>query len=259
MSDSREANLNLDDHADASGAGWLLISDVDDTLTGDDAALEALAEAIATRTPRLTVALNSSRPADSVDRTVAEVFPKDFRYDAIITAMGTQVRVGGAWVEAWTRRFADWPRDRIVEVVTGLGHRPHAEEYQTPAKASFAVPAGDAQDEVRAALEKHDLPCRIIASGSDDLDLLAPGGGKDHATLFLAEHLGIDPRQRLVVAGDSANDLAMFRVAPRAIAVGNARAELLDAMPPQTSYAAQARSAGGVLEGLEHYGVWDDA
>ncbi len=123
-------------------AGWLLISDVDDTLTGDDAALATLAEALGQRRPRLTVALNSSRPAASVDATLASVFPRSFRHDAIITAMGTQVRVGGAMVDAWTRRFAGWPRQRIVDVVTGLGHGLHDEEYQTPHKASFAVPRG---------------------------------------------------------------------------------------------------------------------
>ena len=236
---------------------WLLISDVDDTLTGDDAALARLAEAIDTRRPRLTVALNSSRPAASVDATLASVFPPGFRYDAIITAMGTQVRVDGQFVQEWLDRFAGWPRKAIAEVVTSLGHRAHDEEYQTPHKASFAVPRGEAQDRVRSALAAADLPCRIIASGSDDLDILPPGGGKDHATLFLARHLGVDPATHLVVAGDSANDLAMFQASGRAVAVGNARAELLDAMPAPTSYHAQAHSAAGVLEGLEHFGVWN--
>ncbi|MEM1027407.1 MAG: HAD-IIB family hydrolase [Planctomycetota bacterium] len=238
-------------------ARWLLVSDVDDTLTGDDAALSRWVEAVAARRPKLWVALNSSRPADSVDRTLAEVFPSDFAPDAIITAMGTQVRVGGEWVEAWTQRFADWPRDEIAQVVASLGHRPHNAEYQAPHKASFAVPQGEAQAEVEAVLAQRDLPCRIIASGRDDMDILPPGGGKDHATLFLAEHLGVDPRTHLIVAGDSANDLAMFQVAGRSIAVGNARAELIDAMPADTSYHAEARHAAGVLEGLEHYRVWN--
>jgi len=248
--------MKFDPAASGAPSSWLLISDVDDTLTGDDAALAAFAEAVATRSPRLTVALNSSRPAASVDATLAAVFPAGFQPDAIITAMGTQIRVGGAWVKAWTQRFAGWPRDAIAEVVESLGHRPHDGEYQTPHKASFAVPQGDAQDAVRAELDRRQLPCRIIASGSDDMDILPPGGGKDHATLFLAEHLGVDPKTRLVVAGDSANDLAMFNVASRSVAVGNARGELVDAMPPATSYHAAARHAAGVLEGLEHYGVW---
>ena len=40
---------------------WLLVSDVDDTLTGDDAALLRFAEAVATRHPGLLVALNSGK------------------------------------------------------------------------------------------------------------------------------------------------------------------------------------------------------
>lgn len=235
---------------------WLLISDVDDTLTGDDAALLRFVDAVSTREPRLRVALNSSRPAASVDATLAAVFPAEFKPDAIITAMGTQIRVGGQWVEAWTERYAGWPRDQIAQLVESLGHRAHDPEYQTPHKASFAVPQGEAQDEVKSEIDRRKWPCRVIASGSDDMDILPPGGGKDHATLFLAEYLGVDPQTRLVVAGDSANDLAMFDVASRCVAVGNARAELIDAMPAATSYHARASHAAGVLEGLEHYGVW---
>lgn len=248
--------MNTTHHPQDGGGPWLLISDVDDTLTGDDAALSRFVQAVAERPPKLTVALNSSRPADSVDATLGSVFPAGFKPDAIITAMGTQVRVGGAWVQAWTKRFNGWPRDEIAQVVLSLGHRAHDAEYQTPHKASFAVPRGEAQEQVRTELVRQGLPCRIIASGSDDMDILPPGGGKDHATLFLAEHLNVDPQTRLVVAGDSANDLAMFNVASRCVAVGNARAELIDAMPASASYHAQAHHAAGVLEGLEHYGVW---
>jgi sucrose-6F-phosphate phosphohydrolase len=235
---------------------WLLVSDIDDTLTGDDRALRALTETVAGSRPKLRFALNSSRPAASVDRTLAEVFPADFTPDAIITAMGTQIRINGKWADDWTDRFVGWPREAIVEVLTGLGHRAHDAEYQTEHKASFAVPRGEAQDQVIAELKQRDLPCRIIPSGSDDLDILPPGGGKDHATLYLAERFGIDPTKRLIVAGDSANDLAMFHVAGRAIAVGNARGELIDAMSERTAYHAKSPHAAGVLEGLQHYGVW---
>ena len=172
----------------------------------------------------------------------------------IITAMGTQIRVDDRPLKTWDARFAGWPRDEIFNLVRSLGHRPHDDEFQTQYKASFAVPRGDAQHEVTEAINQKGLPCRIIASGTDDLDILAPGAGKDHATLFLTESLGFKLPQ-LIVAGDSANDLAMFKVAPRAIAVGNARPELIDAMPKATSYHAKAHHAAGVAEGLAHFRV----
>ena len=241
-----------DDTNSTADTTSLLISDVDDTLTGDDAALQRLSDALRAQRPRLLVAVNSSRPAPSVQRTLDDQFPAGFPLDAMITAMGTEVRINGTPVAAWSKRFEGWPRDKIEQVVLSLGHRAHDAEFQTPYKASFAVEGAEALLEVTKALENAGLPCRLIASGKDDLDILPPGAGKDHATLFLAEQLGAG-KQGFVVAGDSANDLAMFRVAPRAIAVGNARAELIDAMPRETSYHARAKHAAGVHEGLKHY------
>ncbi|MEM8782705.1 MAG: HAD-IIB family hydrolase [Planctomycetota bacterium] len=239
-----------------SGPFWLLVSDVDDTLTGDGAALAELADALTRHADTVAVALNSSRPWASVERTVREGFPVNFPIAATVTAMGTEMRIGGRPCEAWGEHLGDWPRDRVVEAVTGLGHAPHANEFQTPRKASFAVPP-EAQGRVCDALRRAGLPVRIIASGIDDFDVLPPGAGKGEATSFLHAQLEKQCGHvfNLVVAGDSANDLAMFQAAPRAIAVGNARAELLDAMPGETSYHARARHAAGVLEGLRHFGV----
>ncbi|WP_127904252.1 HAD-IIB family hydrolase [Solirhodobacter olei] len=236
-----------------SAGPWLLVSDIDDTLTGDAAALGRLCATLARNRDRVRVALNSSRPAGSVDRTLAQAFPAGFAPDAIITAMGTEIRVAGAPLPGWAARFAGWPRAQIAELVTGLGHAPHAAEYQTPTKASFRVPAADLPA-VEAALDASGLPHRRIFSGTSDLDLLPPAADKGAAALFLAETLGISPH-KLVAAGDSGNDLAMFEAAARAIAVGNAREELLAAMPRGTSFHAQGRHAAGVLEGLIHWGI----
>ncbi|MFC3567903.1 HAD family hydrolase [Paracoccus simplex] len=233
---------------------WLLVSDVDDTLTGDRAALERLWAAIRRHPQRLRLALNSSRPAASVDATLAREFPADFAPDAIITGMGTEIRIGGEWLSDWSARFAAWPAEAIFALVTGMGFAPHPAEFLTAGKLSFAVPDAGARDRVLQALAAAGLPVRAVFSGQSDLDLLAPGAGKDAAARFLAERLGIAP-QRMVVAGDSGNDLALFDVGFRAIAVGNARRELIEAMPRAKSYRARAPHAAGVLEGLVALGI----
>lgn len=233
---------------------WLLVSDIDDTLTGDPGGMAALGAALAAQRHRLWFAVNSSRPAASVARTLARDFPRTLRPDAVITALGTEIEFGGRPLDDWTRRFAGWPGGAVFDTLSGLGHRPHAAEFQTPLKVSFAVPPG-AQDAARRALDAAGLGCTIIASGRDDFDVIPPGAGKDAATLFLAQTLGV-ARDKLVAAGDSGNDLAMFRVAGRAIAVGNARAELLAEMPAATSFHATKAHALGVLEGLIHFGVF---
>ncbi|MEV8466924.1 HAD-IIB family hydrolase [Fluviibacterium sp. DFM31] len=233
---------------------WCLISDIDDTLTGDDAALERLGQVLAAYRDRVKFAVNSSRPLASVRQTLAEVFPSSMIPDATITAMGTEITVAGAPLASWSARFEGWPQARVFEILAGLGHRPHAPEFQTPLKVSFAVPVA-AQDAAQEALEG--LPCQIIASGRDDFDVLPEGAGKGAATLHLAQALGCDP-DRVIVAGDSGNDVAMFQAVGQGIAVANARQELLRALTPGTFFHASAPHAGGVLEGLKRYGAIPD-
>lgn len=232
---------------------WLLVSDIDDTLTGSPDAMERLGAALGRERKRIWFAVNSSRPAASVARTLREDFPRTLRPEAVITALGTEIALDGAPVAAWAARFADWPRGQIFDCLAALGHRPHDPEFQSAAKVSFAVPAA-AQAKATQALADAGLPCRIIASGRDDFDVVPETAGKDAAALFLARTLGV-PQSRLIVAGDSGNDLAMFRIAGHAIAVANARRELLAEMPVDTSYHATRPHAAGVLEGLLRIGA----
>ncbi|TYC51968.1 HAD-IIB family hydrolase [Rhodobacterales bacterium] len=237
---------------------WLLVSDIDDTLTGNREDLARLWQRLNTQGPNVKLALNSSRPAESVDKTLAEYFPADFQPDAIITGLGTEIRLGGYWMESWRRQFADWPDEAIRKRVTGLGFQAHDDIFQTGGKASFAVPGQENAERVLEALRRDGFDFKFIFSGESDLDILAPAAGKDAAMRHLAGHLKI-PRERTVAAGDSGNDLALFQAAGRAIAVGNARPELLNTMPSDTSYHARANHAAGVLEGLIEYGLLPEA
>ncbi len=233
---------------------WLVVSDVDDTLTGDRDALFRLWSVLRDAEEPIRFVLNSSRPARSVDETIRDYFPQDFCPDAIITGLGTEIRIGGALLTEWAARFESWPRQEIVDLVEDFGHAPHPDVFQTPAKASFAVPDERAVERLLEVLSQRGLPFRAIYSGASDLDLIAPGAGKDAALLFLAKHFSAGPG-RVIAAGDSGNDLAMFEAADRAIAVGNARRELRYAAPRHKTYFARADHAAGVLEGLQAYGV----
>lgn len=240
---------------DGGTAGtWLLVSDIDDTLTGDRAALDLLCRKLRQEPRGLSVALNSSRPVASVDETLRDYFPEGFVPEAVITGLGTEIRVGRSPLESWQRQFADWPDRDVRKLVQELGYPAHAEIFQTPGKASFAVPGKQDADRVLDRLSREGIAFRSIFSGVSDLDILAPGAGKDAAMRHLASHLGL-PMERTVAAGDSGNDLALFEAAGRAIAVGNARRELLDALPREKTYCATAHHAAGVHEGLVALGL----
>ena len=225
---------------------WLLVSDIDDTLAGDDEGIAAFSR------HQVRLVLNSSRPLGSVRETMAG-FPAELRIDGVITALGTEILLDGALQTDWTDRFAGWDRGPVDDLMARAGMQPHPAEMQTPFKASFSVPC-ERWDEFHTAVRAAAPASRIIASGDSDFDVIPALGGKDHATLWVAGRLGIDPA-RLIVAGDSGNDLAMFLAAGKAIAVGNARAELLDRADPARTYFAKGTRAWGLIEGLRHWGA----
>lgn len=232
-------------------ARWLLVSDVDNTLTGDDEALYRFIDLV-TQTPGLIVGLNSSRPAASVRHTFAAF---EWKADALITAMGTEVRIGGEEIVAWSQQFEPWDRRVVDREMAKLGFEAHPPELQTRFKASFSVPGERNQRRAMAAIEATGLPAQYVSSGESDFDVLPPGAGKGRATAFLARQLGV-PLERTIVAGDSLNDLTMFQVTRHGIVVGNARQELRRALGDVPGvYEATATHAGGVIEGLTHWGV----
>ena len=227
---------------------WLFVTDVDDTLTGD---WPSLLEFSKVGSPLLLV-LNSSRPHRSVCGTL-ETLPADLRIDGLVTALGTEIEIAGTPCAEWAERFAEWDRAAVDALLESVGFSPHPAGMQTPCKASYAVPR-NRWDEMRARIFEHVPDTQVITSGESDFDVIPRAAGKGAATLHVAAALGID-RDRLIVAGDSGNDLSLFAVADRAIAVGNARPELIEAADPAHTYFARAHSAAGLLEGLRHWGA----
>jgi hydroxymethylpyrimidine pyrophosphatase-like HAD family hydrolase len=231
---------------DLNSPRWLLVSDVDDTLTGDEGGLAAFARTCA----GVVLVLNSSRPRASVLKTL-DSMPPQLRVDGLITALGTELTLAGAATADWPARFESWQRGPIDDLMVRAGAVPHPSEMQTPYKASFAVPR-DHWRELEEAVTGLSPDSQVITSGESDFDVIPAAAGKANATRWVAERLGIDP-SRLVVAGDSGNDLAMFEAAPRAIAVGNARAELVERVDPERTYFAHRPRAWGLIEGLRHW------
>lgn len=226
---------------------WLLVTDVDDTLCGDDAALRELS-----RWGGFRIVLNSSRPRASVVKTM-EGFPPGLRVDGVITALGTEILLDAEDVVEWNFQFSGWDRTTLDRWMSECGFPAHPGEFQSRYKASFRVPRTRWREVIRAVTGL--LPgSRVIASGETDFDVIPAGAGKDRAAVFVAERLGIR-RDHLVVAGDSGNDFDMFNAAEKAIAVGNARPELIELADRHRTCFAKADRAAGILEGLRFWGV----
>lgn len=234
----------------------LLFSDVDDTLTGDEVALQQLMAALAEAAGRVIVAYNSSRPCASLRRTLAEL-PLLRLPDYLVGALGTEIEAGrsGEPLAEFGRQFLrqGWERERVHALALELGFRLHPDEFQTPFKASYDVPGREAVEQVQRELEARKIAARIIYSGGHNLDFIPLSAGKQAPIDYLRQLLGVRP-ERVVVAGDSGNDVDMFVPPYRGIIVGNADPDLRE-LQGEGFYHAQARHAGGVLEGLRYWGV----
>ncbi|MFG1393679.1 HAD family hydrolase [Xanthobacter agilis] len=95
----------------------------------------------------------------------------------------------------------------------------------------------------------------ILISADRFLDVLPGGVNKGSTLLALLEHLGL-ARDRVLVAGDTLNDLSMFRTGLFGAVVGGAEAALRDATRalPHTLH-CRAPGAGGIIEAIAAFGL----
>lgn len=237
------------------GQPWMIVSDLDGTLLGDDAALAAFADWAATQREHLRLAYSSGRFYDSICASIRTTRLPD--PDAVIGGVGTDMRSypSGELIPGWRERLArGWDGEAVRRV---LGAETDI-ELQAPGdqsefKASFFLyGADDARIKaLRALLRGAALEVNIVYSSGRDLDVLPAGCDKGAAAAYLAAHWGI-PAERVVACGDSGNDASMMTAGFRGIVVGNAQPELRAVQGPDVYHAAR-HCAAGVLEGLRHW------
>ncbi|TKB40862.1 MAG: HAD-IIB family hydrolase, partial [Mesorhizobium sp.] len=134
--------------------------------------------------------------------------------------------------------------------------------YQHAFKSSWYL--HDASPDVLAgierALDEAGLSVTMIYSSGRDLDVLPRSADKGQALAWLCNELGIG-LDEVVVAGDTNNDRSMFDLpGARGIVVANALPELRDmARDNPLIYSAREQFALGVVEGLVHWSVFEDA
>lgn len=234
---------------------WLFVSDVDDTLLGDHAALARLSEALQAASANLITVYNSSRPCASLRQTLATVLVLPSP-NYLVGAMGTEIQdgVSGQNLPDYSEYLSQgWNRDRIAAIMNDMGFTAHIPEYQTPFKASYDVSGAASYDLVVDRLQAETLEAKVIYSGGKNLDIIPQTAGKGSVIEYLRRQLQIDPEQ-VVVAGDSGNDLEMFVAPYRGIVVANAAPELKQ-LQGDHIYHARLAYAAGILEGLRFWQV----
>ena len=234
----------------------ILVCDIDNTLLGDREGLREFLEWQAEHAGEIALGIATGRSFHSAQAILAsEGVPTP---DVIISSVGTRIH----WYDREARRYredADWRRRteagwrdaEIREVAAEIGLRPQALLEQHSGKASYFLGDHDPAQIARAYAEAG-LRVEVVASHNRYLDILSDGTGKGAAVMHVADALSFT-QARVVVAGDSGNDLTMLRACPFPILVGNASDGLRQDPMLSHAYRAKGCYAAGVLEGVKHY------
>jgi sucrose-6F-phosphate phosphohydrolase len=245
-------------------AQFLFVTDLDNTLVGDDQALAELNRHLKMhRQEHGTKIVYATGRSPTLYRQL-QTEKHLLEPDALIAAVGTEIYLNGSDTpdSGWFQRLSQgWDRDVVVAAsahFADLVAQPDSE--QRPFKVSFFLTQAVAVEvlpQLESLLQQQGLDIKLIYSTGQDLDILPRHSDKGQAMQFLRQQWGIEPEQT-VACGDSGNDVALFSVGEeRGIIVGNAQPELLEwhnANPSAHHYLANASCAGGIIEGLNHFG-----
>ena len=240
---------------------FLLVTDLDNTLVGDDRALDELNQ-------RLTQCrqVNGVKLVYSTGRSITSYQHLSTKVnllepDVLITAVGTEIYYpGNVLDQEWTTQSsAGWNRDAIVTITQQFPQLvPQPESEQRSLKVSFLLDAEDAQilPDLEAKIKNQGVDAQLIYSSNQDLDILSSRANKGNALAYIQQVLGFKS-DRTISCGDSGNDIALFEQKTLGVIMGNAQPELLQwhhKNPTDDRYLAQGFCAAGILEGLQYFG-----
>jgi len=235
----------------------MLVSDIDNTLLGDRAGLDALIRVLRTQPRDFGFGVATGRHLPStldVLRQSRVPLP-----DVLITAVGSEIHYGPDIRpdSGWRRHIQHlWRRDAVASLFTGLpGLTLQSDDQQSEFKLSFNADPDTAPTlrELKALLRQAGLHANLIHSHDVFLDVLPVRASKGQAIRYLAYKWGL-PLRAFLVAGDSGNDLEMLVGDTQAVVVSNHSPELEKLRGLEQIYFAETPSASGILEGMAHYG-----
>jgi sucrose-6F-phosphate phosphohydrolase len=240
---------------------FLLITDLDNTLIGDNDALKRLnawfKEHRQAYGSKLVYA--TGRSLKSYQRLLTQT--SLLEPDILIASVGTEIYYPNNELdEAWSSLSPDWDRAGIAAIAQQFPQLlPQSESEQRPFKLSFVLTPENKfiLSELEAQLIAQGMDAEIIYSNDYDLDIVRHKTNKGDALTYICQVLGFTAEQT-VVCGDSGNDISLFTANTIGIIVGNARKELLQWHQDNLEgdrYLAQAQYAAGIIEGLKYFRI----
>ena len=234
----------------------LMITDIDNTLVGDDRSMQELFWLLNERREELAWGVATGRSLElTLDAMTVHNFPMP---DILVCSVGTEIYYGPdlRHDRSWQQHISyQWKAEAIKEVLSSLkflvsqeaeGQRSHKISYYLEEKE-------DRLQTIREELKRHRLRCQIIFSHGQFLDILPIRASKGKAIDYLRYKFDFSPLH-VMVAGDSGNDEDMIDSSARGLVVSNHSEELEKLRRKSNIYFSSEAYAAGIIDGLGHYG-----
>ncbi len=207
---------------------------------------------------------NSGRLPDDLLNLIREkVIPKP---DFFIAGVGTSIYdfKNKRTIKEFSQILDEgWDLEKVSEIMGGLGNHvtKQSGHFQNDFKSSWFYNDASEDDllKIKKKLKQANLDVNLVYSSFKFLDVLPKWANKGNSLEWLMDYLKISAEET-VVAGDSGNDSAMFKIPGiNGIVVGNAQPELYHETKDLSVFYSEKLRHEAVFEGLKHYGVeWQE-
>jgi len=237
----------------------VVLTDIDQNLEGDEAALERFRAFLSEHRRDLAFGIATGRRMRQALEFLREhQFPEP---DVLISRLGTAIHYAPKLIQdvAWTEHVDHlWNQRAIRRLLDGVpGLHRQAKDEQSVFKVSYVLDADEAPglDEIVTLLRSNELSANAFLSFGHFLDVVPVRASKGAALRHVADQWGL-PLEDVLVAGGSGADEDMMRGNTLAVVVANRHQEELSQLVDvdvDRIYFAEKPYADGILEAIEHY------
>jgi sucrose-phosphate synthase len=238
----------------------LIITDLDNTLTGDDDALAEFVDIIRGH-ENIGFGIATGRRLDSAMGMIEELgLPTP---DVIDTDAGTQLHYGDLLTpdRSWRKAIGyAWKPEEVHRALNDLpGLFLQDDQHQSEFKVSYEIDTekSPSTKSIKKLLREAGVRAKVVLSLGMYLDIIPVRGGSDMSMRHLLWKWGFTP-ENVLVAGDSGNDAGMLLGRTLGVVVGNYSRELDRLRKSPRVYFAKAAHARGVIEGIQYYQFLDN-
>ena len=238
----------------------LIITDIDNTLTGDDEAMREFFQLITDAEDNIGFGIATGRRFEDVVQLM-----KDYdmpQPEVLIAAVGTEIYYGKHYTpdRRWQKHIDfRWDPERVHEVLDSIeGLYPQKAHEQSAYKISYEADFSVAPklQAIKRHLREAGLRVKVIVSLGMFLDIIPSRAGSGLSIRQMAYKWGF-PLENILVAGDSGNDEGMLAGNTLGVVVGNYSEELEKLRRYPRVYFADACHAAGIIEGVHYYNFLD--